>query len=275
KFTADPDDPGRKGGVSIAIHKGMIDVKNITHRAVIPGRVILIEVPWNENDRLRVMNVYAPAKSEEKAAFWKLLWDAIENDDSLRPDVMLGDLNLVENPEIDRLNGGRGTDPQAARLALSELVTELNLADGWRRRHPTKRGYTFTGNGQSRLDRIYTKEDIYPWCTDWKIEHPGFKTDHNMVSVQITSENMPFIGRGRWAIPTNLLKHKLLKKQIQELAMKMQADVERAPRDRATTSPQMALKTFKTEAVRVVRDYQKTRQPRLENAIKSLQKELE
>ncbi|KAF9780846.1 Endonuclease/exonuclease/phosphatase, partial [Thelephora terrestris] len=274
--SADPDNPGRKGGVSIVIHKSLLDAKNATHQVVIPGRVNIVEIPWNESDKLQIMNVYAPVKNEEKADFWKGLKEAIDNDENLHPDVVLGDLNLVENPEIDRLNNRGGSDPEAARIELSELTTELDLTDGWRRRNPRKRGYTFTGNGQSRLDRIYVKEELYQWCTDWKIEHPGFRTDHNMVSVQITSENMPYIGKGRWALPAYLLKNSHIKKRIQERAKHLQTVVERTSLigDRAN-NPQTALKTFKMEIIDIAREYQRTHQPRLENTIRSLQKELE
>ena len=48
----------------------------------------------------------------------------------------MGDLNIVENSEIDCLVNRGGTDPVTARDALSEFTTELNLADGWRRRNP-------------------------------------------------------------------------------------------------------------------------------------------
>ena len=118
---------------------------------------------------------------------------------------------------------------------MSELTVELNLTDGWRRRHPAKRGYTYTGNGQSRLDRVYVKEDIYPWCSDWKIEHLSFKTDHSLVSVQVTSENMPFIGKGRWAIPVNLLKNRKLKRETQELTRQLQTEVEQSARENHST----------------------------------------
>ena len=164
--SADPQDPGRTGGVSIVIHKGLINTKNMTHQEVIPGRVILMEIPWGGDDKLRIMNVYAPTRNTEKAAFWSRLLEIIENDENLCPDIVLGDFNLVENPEIDRLNNRRGTDPMAAREALTNLTVKLDLTDGWRRRHPAKRGYTFWGESQSRLDRIYAKEGIYQWCTE-------------------------------------------------------------------------------------------------------------
>jgi hypothetical protein len=222
------------------------------------------------------MNIYAPVKNPEKAAFWEQLLEAVENDDSLRPDIVMGDFNLVENPELDRLVNRGGADPVAARDALSAFTTELLLSDGWRRRHPRKRGYTFMGSGQSRLDRIYVTEDTYPWCTNWAIEHPGFKTDHSMVSVQLTSENMPFVGRGRWAIPIGLLKNKFLKERTQELAKKLQDAVHQpGETERPQGSLQLALKTFKREVVELYRDYQRTHQPKLENAVKRLQQELE
>ena len=111
---------------------------------------------------------------------------------------------------------------------------------------------------------------------DWKIEHPGFKTDHSLVSVQVTLENMPFIGKGRWAIPVNLLKNRDLKKRTQELARKLQSKVRQLTHEgRAAHDPQLALKEFKTGIVNLYRNYQKMSQPKLENTIKSLRRELE
>lgn len=136
--SADPGDSSATGGVSIAIHKGTVNTKNITHRVIIPGRVILAEIPWDEGERLRIMNVYAPTKNADKTEFWERLLGTIRDDEDLRPDVLMGDFNLVENPEIDRLNNRKGSDPSAARRAVTELTTELNMTDGWRRRHPKK-----------------------------------------------------------------------------------------------------------------------------------------
>ena len=274
--SADPDEPGARGGVSVVINKSIIDVKKIDCKQVIEGRAMLVEVPWNGDDTLRIMNIYAPADNAEKAKFWEELLRKVEESEDLRPDVVMGDFNLVENPEVDRLHNRGGADPMTARNAMSELTTELNLTDGWRRRNPTKRGYTYAGRSQSRLDRIHVKEDLYPWCTDWRIEHPGVKTDHSLVSVQLTSENMPYIGRGRWAIPVNLLKNKQLKKETQRLAREMQDEVISAGAAGSVGgSPQVALKTFKTKVVELYRNHQKTSQPRLENAIKNLQKEMQ
>ena len=130
--SADPEAPNTTGGVSIALQKSMIDIKNVSHCIIIPGRVIMADIPCNENNRLRIMNIYAPAKNAEKTDFWKSILRIIERDENLRPDVVVGDFNLIENPEIDRLRNSGRANPQTAREAMSEFNVELNLADGWR-----------------------------------------------------------------------------------------------------------------------------------------------
>ena len=106
--SADPENPSTTGGVSIVLNKGMLDVKKATHRTVISGRVMLVEIPWNGDDTLRIMNIYAPVRNAEKAGFWEELLGKVESADDLRPDIVMGDFNLVENPEIDRLNNRGG-----------------------------------------------------------------------------------------------------------------------------------------------------------------------
>ena len=95
--------------------------------------------------------------------------------------------------------------------------------------------------------------------------------DHSLVGVQVMSENMPFIGKARWAVPVGLLKNKKLKKELQELTQQLQSKVEQSTSEsHAEHNPQMALKAFKTNAVGLYRDYQQTHQPKLENTIRSV-----
>ena len=96
------------------------------------------------------------------------------------------------------------------------------------------------------------------------------------MSVLVTSENMPFIGRGRWAIPVGLLKNQKLKRETQALARRLQTEVELVTvENRDEHNPQIALKTFKKDVVELYREYRRTHQPKLENTIRSLQRELE
>ena len=236
----------------------------------------MIGVPWNSEDTLWIMNVYAPVRNNEKAAFWEELLQKIEALEGPKPDLVVGDFNIVENPEIDRLMNRGTADPMGARNAFAEFTMELNLADGWRRRHPKKRGFTYLGQSQLRLDRVYVREELMPWCTDWSIEHPAVQTDHQLVSVKITSENMPYIGRGRWSIPLNLLKNKELKRRTQQCVRELQDEVLAATtHGRENRNPQLALKRFKTRVAEMYREHQRMVQPKILNAIKMLQKGLD
>ena len=271
-----PEEPGNRNGVTIILNKRLIKSANVSTKTIIEGRAIIVDVPWNSEDVLRIMGVYAPVKNNEKTAFWEELNQKMLGLDGPTPDLVVGDFNIVENPEIDRLMNRGNTDPTSARNALSSFTMDLNLADGWRRRHPNKRKYTYIGQSRSRLDRIYIKEELYPWCTDWAIEHPAVRTDHHLVSVRITSEDMPYIGKGRWAIPIGLLRNKQLKRRTQQLAQELRDDIEESIRvGRETKNPQLALKTFKNKVVDAYRNYQKTVQPRIISALKTLQKGLD
>ena len=93
------------------------------------------------------------------------------------------------------------------------------------------------------------------------------------MSVKITSENMPYLGKGQWAIPIGLLKNRELKKRTQQLARKLQKEVRESIREgRDTKDPQLALRTFKNDIVETYREHQKSAQPRIINTIKTLEK---
>ena len=64
----------------------------------------------------------------ENAAFWVTLKEYYEQNKPEHPDVLLGDFNLIENP-LDRMPVR--DDPEAPKESLSELLTELQLKDGW------------------------------------------------------------------------------------------------------------------------------------------------
>ena len=72
-YSADPDEPGVRGGVSVVIDKSIIDVKKVDCKQVIKAQVMIVEVPWNGDNTLHIMNIYAPADNMEKAKFWEEL----------------------------------------------------------------------------------------------------------------------------------------------------------------------------------------------------------
>ena len=97
--------------------------------------------------------------------------------------------------------------------------------DEWQKVNPNKKRYSWMRNSdgtQSRLDRIYVNEEFYNNCMDWKIKLAPIPSNHNLVPVRISTSTAPSIGRGRWAIPTRLLKNKTIKNIVQNLGKELE-----------------------------------------------------
>ncbi|CDO76071.1 hypothetical protein BN946_scf184814.g4 [Trametes cinnabarina] len=136
---------------------------------------------------------------------------------------MAGDFNNVED-KLDRLPPA---EPDASLTELDTLKASLGLmiADGWRVTNPSEKAYTFfRGSGAeatcSRLDRIYTTAEMFPRCREWEIRVPAVKTDHSLVTVQVTTENAPTTGKGRPTFPLHLLKNKSLARDMKSAGIK-------------------------------------------------------
>ena len=199
--THNKDNP-RSKGIIIIINLSKIKHAPLSVIEIIPGRAISATIEWPENTLTNILTVYAPNVPTDNANFWKSITTAIKDRTFPMPDIILGDFNMVEDPQ-DRLpphlDASNSTD------ALLELKMETNLFDGWRTANPyPERDFTFeqpSGGSRSRIDRIYVNNDIMCRALDWKIENANIPTDHQLTSVKIYDMNTPHIGHGRWAIP--------------------------------------------------------------------------
>ncbi|KAF9030588.1 DNase I-like protein, partial [Hymenopellis radicata] len=197
-------------GVAIVLNKNYVKTDNVKSWNIIPGQALLIQTEWHGDKSLTVLGVYA-ANETKKAN--KRVWDKIrkfyeKNPDAPRPDFMAGDCNMVEKP-IDRLPPR--DDALKVTNAFDKLKIYLQLYDGWRETYPDQINYTYDGkpkpNSQSRIDRIYVTAEILENSRDWKIADPGLvDTDHMLVLAQISCEEAPEVGKGRWTIPEVVLK---------------------------------------------------------------------
>ncbi|KAJ3805367.1 hypothetical protein F5876DRAFT_51946, partial [Lentinula aff. lateritia] len=152
------------------------------------------------------------------AAFWTKILEFFKRNPRIKkPDFVLGDTNFVEEP-LDRLPARN--DPTSTTEAFDELKCLLQLEDGWRSTYPSTLKYTYRQkhNNQitrhSRLDRIYTTPENMTQTFEWKIEHTGINTDHDMISVRFTCEAAPITGKGRWTFPVHLIYDKVMKEFI-------------------------------------------------------------
>lgn len=167
----------------------------------------MLELEWHQQSKLNVLAVYAPNSPTESQSFWVDLRNYWENNGLIKPDVMMGDFNVVED-SIDRLPGH--PDNVTTVEALQNLRYFFELEDGCRIQNPSMQNFTFhqtSTDSRSRIDRIYTTERIAVTASEWEIRPTGgINTDHSMVSFCIIDEKTPHIGAGRWTMPLFILK---------------------------------------------------------------------
>ena len=241
-----PDPESRNTrGVAFVLNKRMVKTDDLKMEVLVPGRAILVSIPWRNDSRLVILNIYVPNVPGETREFWLRVRNGLRATRALKLDIMLGDFNLVEDA-LDRIPCSLG-DPQATEL-LREVKSSLNLVDGWWRANPNEKGYTWVRDSdgtQSRLDRIYVREDIYNDCTEWGINASSIPSDHDIVGAKIAILSDPVIGRGRWTIPMRLIRNRRTKPIIQELGRKLQERLKGATWRTAWENPQRMLKEFK------------------------------
>ena len=264
-------DTRNAAGVAFVINKGIINTDNITCEELIPGRAILATVPWHANNIIKILNVYAPNDTRSNEAFWNTLNNMIASKPTLKPDIMLGDFNLVED-SIDRLPCH--PDDANAVATLGTLKGNLDLMDGWRRTSPDICSYSHqhTPNAsQGRIDRIYVSSPILRTAKEWRIDSPSIETDHWIVSTKITIPDAPKIGKGRWQIPNHIFEDEETMKKINEMGMQTQDDITGTKYRRSQTSnAQTIFAKFKTNIVNLCRTRAKTLHPTIKNKIENL-----
>ncbi|KJA27412.1 hypothetical protein HYPSUDRAFT_74910 [Hypholoma sublateritium FD-334 SS-4] len=240
-------------GVTIVVNKNLANSANIITHNLIPGRALMTTIPWHRDKSLTVLNIYAPNNHQENARFWEIINDELRGKPT--PDVILGDFNMVEDA-LDRLPPH--CDPTTSVEKLAELMTSLQLVDGWRTANPDTLQYTYSqtirqGASHSRIDRIYLNKDCTQFTNDWKITTPGIHTDHQMVSVYLTDATLPYIGKGRWVIPTHLLKNKKVMQILTELCYEAEIEMkeikERTPTNNAQLIFNNLMKNLKATAI--------------------------
>ncbi|EKM57928.1 uncharacterized protein PHACADRAFT_89185, partial [Phanerochaete carnosa HHB-10118-sp] len=129
---------------------------------LIPGRALLLSIPWQSDRTIHLLNVYASNDPSDNQCFWTQLSDIWELNKPLIPkaNIMLNDFNLIED-ELDRFPPH--ADHAKAVTELNALKTRLNLYDSWCATYPDTRDFSFyqgsTGS-QSRIDRIYTSRNL-------------------------------------------------------------------------------------------------------------------
>ncbi|KAG1897004.1 uncharacterized protein F5891DRAFT_1130075 [Suillus fuscotomentosus] len=240
---------GNAKGVAIVLNKDLTSSQEATHKEIIPGRAILVQLPWTKGEKITILAVYAPNEPSKNGAFWEEI------------QTNLTGFPTPDKDALDRLPPKQ--DNEHATVALMHLKLSLDLRDRWRAENPDLLAYTF-----AQSNRIYISENILPFSKDWTIEPAGIATGPSTY----LSKN---IRLGRWTLPLFILKDKDVKDRIIDMGCTMQLDIENLLSNRSTThNPQTIFKNFKDTAIKFCRDKARTSIPKIQNRIKSLKSDL-
>ena len=240
-------------GVAIVLNKELTNIKGVEEQEIIPGRAMLITLPWHSDLSLRILNIYAPNAHSENQTFWEALDSEWMSQGLPAPDIMLGDFNIVEDA-IDRLPSH--TDPYTTVTSLDNLRNKFQLQDGWRTTYPETKSFSFlqkSTGAQSRIDRIYTTMNIIKTAADWEINTTALNTDHKMVSMKVIDQKAPYFGRGRWTMPLHMLKDNSLIKEIQGIGRELEQQMDGEHQRTQVANPQVHFQTFKNKIVVLTR----------------------
>ena len=189
--SSDPEHPNAMG-VAVVLNKSYVAWKDAITHVLVPGRAILVSVPWHKESIINVLAVYAPNRESENASFWDTLKQKWAANEFPAPDVLLGDFNCVE-ADIDRLPLRQNAP--AAAAALEEFKSDIGLLDGWRQENPSTLAYTWADSAgqRSRLDRIYVSDAVLRCSREWLLRRVAFTTDHCLVSMNFSNPGAPYI----------------------------------------------------------------------------------
>ena len=133
-FSADPDAPRATAGVAFVINKTLIAPRNTHVHEIRPGRVLLLNIEWLDEEETSLMNIYAPNERVAHQPLWTEIDDIRRARGLPAPNFLLGDFNVTKNA-IDRMPPH--LDDQNATEALREIRQLWGVSDAWRIMYPS------------------------------------------------------------------------------------------------------------------------------------------
>ena len=262
-----------KAGVSILFNNNF-DLQIMKTYIDVSGRFILCDLKTNGKS-ITLTNIYAP--NEDDPAFFKNLLDHLQDFEG--DEIIIGgDFNLVLDVEKDK-KGGLSKTHHNAQKTILEICDNLDLVDAWRILNPEERRYTWRQTQPTvhcRLDFFLTSQSLLGNIISANIL-PGFKTDHSMITLNISLHSNPR-GPGFWKLNTSLLADKdyidLIRLTIHETQNEYENDETINP---ALLWDMIKLKTREKSLSFAAAKKRKTlhKQHELEEKIALLEKELE
>ena len=276
--SSDPTNPRGSAGVAFIINKALIAPTSVKTHVLKQGRAIMMRIKWSETEMI-ILNIYAPNNVRNQPTFWAEI-DLERRAKRLpKPDFLLGDFNITEDP-IDR--SPPKINNRAAIEALRETRHGWGIQDQWRHDNPNGRLFTFKqiregAYNHARLDRIYSATRHAHNLFEWKARPSEVPTDHWLISVKFAPKDAPQIGNGRWTWPTPSINNETLIKKVVNKGIQLQTKMEDAastPVELRQNNPQTLWKDFKTEIKTMAKKELKKETHKIKNRMHLLEKDI-
>ena len=165
---------------------------------------ISISLNIDDKSSYRFSNIYSPNNGKTRKTFFKELNNKLSEYNTNH--VIAGDYNCVIDKYIDRKSNLSVASDQYGLTEVKALISDLDLEDVWRRRHPNKNEYTFSrASAKSRIDYFLCSKSIDNELDQVKIRHFQY-SDHDAISLRINTENIER-GPGLWKLNTSILEN--------------------------------------------------------------------
>ncbi|CAI5994610.1 unnamed protein product [Closterium sp. NIES-65] len=217
--------PGSAGGVAVvSLVPGMTFTDTYTHAS---GRLVAVVVRWGDLELLLVA-MYLPAQPENRAPFYRdCLGPFLGTLPTLSNVMVMGDMNVVEDPALDK-SSGVGSSAENRRL-LSYWAGRP-LTDAFRYLHPGKREYTFHMKAKgvsTRIDRALVSQPLL--CKLVDVRHADITnkmTDHwSAVVVALESSAAIEKGPGIWRLRAVQAKKRGVRRRVEKVIMDAGGDL--------------------------------------------------
>ncbi|KAJ3818465.1 hypothetical protein F5880DRAFT_1617354 [Lentinula raphanica] len=135
-------DKDNAAGVAFILNRNITNTENIQTYEITPGHAYVLEMYWHREEKVSILAIYAPnSDPAANAQSWERIQEFYARNPRIRrPDFMIGDCNMVEEP-LDRLPARE--EPGNVANAFDNLKRSLGLEDGWRNENPITLAYTY------------------------------------------------------------------------------------------------------------------------------------
>ncbi len=250
--SSDPENPCGMAGVAFVVNKSLMAPRNVRTHVLHHGHALMLKISWSDDEEISLVNIYAPNDRRLHPAFWeeideKRRWKCLP-----KPDFVLGNFNITEDP-IDR------SPPQENEKLVIDALWNIRhtweIQDQWCHDNPGARCFTHKhkNNGQyeyARLNWIYTARMHTCKLLEWDAGLSAIPMDHWMVEVNYAPKDSLLIGNGRWTWPLSALNHEPLIEKIISQGINIQTKIERVyntPCEERTTNIQAIWNDFKSK----------------------------